>query len=67
VVARWRDFPWTREIHSGDLEEIQDSRLLANVYTHGYKLEENRCFQAGGSRPYLIQAVDGLSHVFGQH
>jgi hypothetical protein len=36
VAARWRDFPWTREIHNGDLEEVQDVGLSTNVYTHGY-------------------------------
>jgi hypothetical protein len=36
VVARWRDFPRTGEIHNGDLEKVQDVGLSANVYTHGY-------------------------------
>jgi len=67
VAARWRDFPRTREIHSGDLKEVRDAGLLANVYINGNELEEDRCFQAGGSGPYLIQVVDRLSHVSGQY
>jgi hypothetical protein len=36
VATRWKDFPRKREIHSGDLEEVQDAGLSPDVYTHGY-------------------------------
>jgi hypothetical protein len=66
VATRWRDFPRIGEIHNGDLEEVQNARVLVDVYTHGYKLEEDRCFQVGAMDPTLY-TVDRLSHVSGQH
>ena len=67
VVDRWGDFPWAREMLHQDPKEVHDGGLQNHVYTHDHELEESRCIQGEGFRPHHIQAIDCLSHVFGQH
>jgi hypothetical protein len=39
-----RDIPWSREVCSRHLEEIQDGGLYIDRYTYGYQFEEGSHF-----------------------
>jgi hypothetical protein len=35
------DIPWTREVCSRDIENIQDGRIQIDGYAYGYQSEED--------------------------